>query len=312
MLEEKTIIQEKFFNATSLTYDPMDYLFTRFVAGEFASVSNSWPGDYGDATLENLDKAQLLKFQNYFNKSGLKKGDIVLDVGSGFGPILHLFKQWGVRVVGLCPAQKKYDYLKAAGFEVYRDIWQTYKTDLKFNAILCVGSPEHYVTIDDFKAGKQEAIYADFFDFVLDHLLPGGVVAGQFMTWNGKNPDPDLFDVDSKDPMYYHLARLAYFYPECWIPKDFKHFYSCAPEGAFEVLDVVDGREHYIWTMKAWGRSFRRTFPLVKWLYVAKLMLKTLYDKDFKYWAQAFWEKSNQKCFEEGWMGHEFFFLKKK
>jgi len=308
---EPNTIQQKFFEATSATYDPMDYIFTRFVAGEFASVSNSWPGDYGEPTVENLDKAQLTKFRNYFEGCNLKEGDVVLDVGSGFGPILHLFKKWGVRVIGLCPALKKYEYLKANGFEVYRDIWQTYKTDIKFNAILCVGSPEHYVTIDDYVAGKQEQIYSDFFTFVNDHLLPGGVVAGQFMTWNGKDPDPKLFDVNSDDPMYYHLSRLTYFYPECWIPRDFKHFYSCAPAGAFEIIKVVDGREHYVWTMTCWGRSFRRKLPLTKWLYVLSLLSKTLYDKDFRYWVEAFWQKSNQKCFENGWMGHEFFFLRK-
>ena len=83
MLAEKDTLKEKFFTATSLTYDPMDYLFTRFVAGEFASVSNSWPGDYGEPTLENLDKAQLKKFRTYFERCNLKEGDLVLDVGSG-------------------------------------------------------------------------------------------------------------------------------------------------------------------------------------------------------------------------------------
>jgi hypothetical protein len=37
-----------------------------------------------------------------------------------------------------------------------------------------------------------------------------------------------------------------------------------------------------------------------------------MFDKDFGYWAKAFWKQSNRLCFEKGWMGHEFFFVEKK
>ena len=304
-------IQERIFKATSTTYDPLDHIFTRYIAGEFASISNSWPGNYGDCSLENLDKAQLAKFRNYFEKCEIQKGDYVLDVGSGFGPVLHLFQKWGARVIGLCPSQKNYEYLKSNNFEVYHDIWQTYVPEHKFKAILCIGSPEHYCSIQDFVDGKQDLIYRTFFEFAHRNLVPGGFIAGQAMTWNGKVPDPEKFDFDSKDPMYYHLARLSSFYPEAWLPKDIEHFYSCAPKDYFEVVDVIDGREHYIWTMNCWNKKRRLIFPISKWYYIVKTFIQKRKEKNFKYYLEALLKQSNKECFINGWMGHEFFFLKK-
>ena len=75
---------------------------------------------------------------------------------------------------------------------------------------------------------------------------------------------------------------------------------------------MVDGREHYIWTARGWKNEFDKIFPLSKWITVTRLMIRTLYDKDFSYWAKAFWKQSNRLCFEKGWMGHEFFFVEKQ
>lgn len=52
-------------------YNPMDKIF-RLIMGDFPSVSNSWPGEYGEASLENIEKAQLVKYDNYFKYLGLK------------------------------------------------------------------------------------------------------------------------------------------------------------------------------------------------------------------------------------------------
>ena len=59
----------------------------------------------------------------------------------------------------------------------------------KFDAITCIGGLEHFCSVEEWKAGKQEKIYSDFFQ-TLYNLLPGG---GRFymqtMTF-GKNMIP--------------------------------------------------------------------------------------------------------------------------
>ena len=137
------------------------------------------------------------------------------------------------------------------------------------------------------------------------------------MTFNNTPVDPDKLHLDGEGDTeesrkYYHLGLLTYRYPESWLPLSFDHYFSCAQPGQFEVVKVVDGREHYIWTMKSWRKGFWKITPLRKWLIVLRLIIKTYFNTDFKYWAKAFWKSSNQKCFEEGWMGHEFWFVEKK
>ena len=43
-------------------YNPMDKIF-RLIMGDFPSVSNSWPGEYGEASLANIQKAQQAKYE---------------------------------------------------------------------------------------------------------------------------------------------------------------------------------------------------------------------------------------------------------
>lgn len=65
-------------------YDLLDKLF-RQIMGDFPSISNSWPEVYGKATLESIQKAQEVKYANYFKYLGLKEnsGMKIFDIGPG-------------------------------------------------------------------------------------------------------------------------------------------------------------------------------------------------------------------------------------
>lgn len=300
-------------------YNPVDKLF-RMIMGNFASISNSWPGDYGEANKENVLLAQQKKYEAYFKYLGLKEnaGMKIYEIGPGWGPFSNYCLERGVAVTSVCPAKSQYEYLKKSGHDVYRTIWQEFTpTNGPFDAIVVMGSPEHFVSPTDHLNGNQDAVYRQFFDYCYDLLKPNGRIGGQFMTFNGREVDYAKFQVekdghDDESQMYYHLGLLTYRYPEAWLPRDFNHFFSCAKEGDYEIIKVVDGREHYIWTIFCWTNTFYKLFPLTKWFKVASLTITSLFDKDFGYWAQAFWKQSNRLCFERGWMGHEFFFVEKK
>jgi cyclopropane fatty-acyl-phospholipid synthase-like methyltransferase len=75
-------------------YDPVDKLF-RQIFGNFPSISNSWPGNYGKATLETIQKAQEVKYDNYFKYLGLKEnsGMKIFEIGPGWGPFPIIVEQ---------------------------------------------------------------------------------------------------------------------------------------------------------------------------------------------------------------------------
>ncbi len=299
-------------------YNPMDQIF-RLIMGDFASVSNSWPGSYGEPNKKNVEVAQQVKYEEYFKGLGLKEnaGMKIYEIGPGWGPFTNYCLQRGVDVTSVCPAKSQYEYLKKSGHNVHRAVWQEFTPDNgPFDAIVVMGSPEHFATPKDFIDGNLDKVYRTFFDYAHGLLKPNGRVGGQFMTFNGREVDYSKFRVkedgkDDESQMYYHLGLLTYRYPEAWLPRDFNHFFSCAKEGDYKKINVVDGRAHYVWTMKCWTNQFYKITPLIKWLKVGSLVVKGFFNKDFGYWAKAFWKQSNRMCFERGWMGHEFFFVEK-
>ena len=70
--QKKGALTKRFRRATSNAYDPMEEIF-QMVIGEFPSITNSWPGNYGEPSIENVLIAQEKKYEEYFNNLGLKE-----------------------------------------------------------------------------------------------------------------------------------------------------------------------------------------------------------------------------------------------
>lgn len=67
--KNKGALTKRFVKATSDAYNPMEKVF-QMVIGEFPSISNSWPGSYGEPTIDNVLVAQDKKYEEYFNNLG--------------------------------------------------------------------------------------------------------------------------------------------------------------------------------------------------------------------------------------------------
>ena len=108
-------------------YNPMDKIF-RLIMGEFPSISNSWPGEYGEASLANIEKAQEVKYAEYFKHVGLKEnaGMKLYEIGPGWGPFSDYCRARGVDVTSVCPGEAQYNYLKKSGHNVHRAGWQEF------------------------------------------------------------------------------------------------------------------------------------------------------------------------------------------
>ena len=59
-----------------------------------------------------------------------------------------------------------------------------------FDAIVSMGSPEHFVSPKEYINGEQDKIYQNFFDYCHKLLKPGGRIGGQFydLQWERVRP----------------------------------------------------------------------------------------------------------------------------
>jgi len=312
------------------------------IAWPTPSITNSLPGHYGLPSLQNLLLAQEKKHQHYFKMLWLKKWMRLLDIWCGWWPFMQYCRKRWVESEGLTLSSAQYNYLLQQWFTVHYNSRQDYQTEKKYDVIVAIGSIEHFVSPVNLVKNQQDNIYKHLFQKIYSRLNDNGTFGWQFMTWDGKEPDYNLLkwvkeiikwgnknDIifkwwrwmkpsdmiiklhAEKWSKYYHLALLTEFYPWSWLPIDFDHFYKNG-EKLFDIIQTIDGREHYIWTMACRGNQFRKWRPWIKRRYITKLLSNFFTDPNFIYWAKAFWGKSNRLCFINNRMGHEFFFLRKK
>ena len=82
------------------TYNPMDGVFQSML-GDYADITNSLPGEYGEPSLEALRIAQRAKHEKYFKQLGLFEGATLLDIGCGWGPFMNYCRSRGVIASGV-------------------------------------------------------------------------------------------------------------------------------------------------------------------------------------------------------------------
>lgn len=301
-------------NVGGKTYDPMDRIF-RLMFGEYPSITNSRPESRTlPQNREQVEIAQKRKYDLYFEQLNLKPGMKVLDIGCGWGSFMMECIKRDIQVEGITPSKAQFDHLIRNGFSAYHTIWQNFEPEpAAYDAIVIMGSAEHFVSIEDYEAGEQNEVYKALWELCAKALKPGGRVGGQTMTFNGDFPEVGRLEIDSKDPRHYHIALVSAFHPESWLPRDFENFYHESNGNEyFRLLKLIDGREDYVWTMGCWGNTFWKLRPFEKWYHVARLLLRALTDAQIRLYIKCYLNGSNKVCMEKGWMSHVFFFLEKQ
>lgn len=139
------------------TYDWLDEIF-RASMGEFADFSGAYY--HGNYNL-SLEEAQLKKHKFILKSIHFKPGMRVLDVGSGWGPMLKYIKDNGGHPVGITLSKAQAEHTKRHGFEVYLKDWRDLNAkDLgKFGAVISIGAFEHFCNVEQYLAGEQDKIY---------------------------------------------------------------------------------------------------------------------------------------------------------
>lgn len=195
---------------------------------------------YFEAPNVTLEEAQVAKCRHIAGKLLLKRGDRVLDIGSGWGSLgIYLAQEFAVEVVGLTLSEEQFKASNAravqAGVEARAQFHlQDYRAHRgTYDAVVSVGMFEH--------VGRPQ--YQTFFDH-LDHLLkPTGRALIHTI---GRSSPP----CDSQGWMQ------RYIFPGGYVPA-LSEVAQRIEKTGLQMSDLEIWRVHYAETLRHWNQRFQ-------------------------------------------------------
>lgn len=199
-------------------------LYSRMLDPEMAYSCGYW------AKADNLNDAQIAKFDLICRKLHLAPGMRVLDIGCGWGGFLrHAVKNYGVVGVGISPAENQIELAKSKSEGLGIDFRVSDYRDLtgQFDRIVSIGMMEH--------VGPRN--YRTFFGKCDELLAPDGLMLHHTISSN--------YSKNSTDPFFDR-----YIFPGGVLPSLAQ--IAKATEGRFIIEDVQNFGPDYYKTLLAW------------------------------------------------------------
>jgi cyclopropane-fatty-acyl-phospholipid synthase len=282
------------------TYSLIDRIF-RLSLGELADFSGAkYDGDFS----LSLEQAQRRKHEYVAEQIGIGPGRRVLDLGCGWGPLLDFVRRRGGRGVGVTLSAAQVAACRRHGLEVHlHDARQVTRESFgPFDAVASLGAFEHFCSVAEHRAGRQEEIYRGLFARIAGLLPPGGRLYLQTMVF-GRNMIP-LEEIDIRAPRgsdAWYLALLGRQFPGSWLPLGKEQIVaSAAPH--LRLVSSQSGRLDYIETIRQWRRRFAEP-SLRKTLLKLRLLPRWLTSADFRL-AFTSGVSANSVCFERELLDH--------
>jgi cyclopropane-fatty-acyl-phospholipid synthase len=260
-----------------------------------------------------LEEAQAAKHQFMAEQLGITKGSSVLDMGCGWGPFLNFITKRGAIATGLTFSEGQYEACKKNGFDVHIKDARTVKPEDfgTFDAIVSVGAFEHFCSYEEYKEGKQEGIYRDFFETVAKLLPQKGRFYLQTMVWGKNMISYDLIKKPAeKNSDAYLIKLMLEHFPGSYLPYGSEMILRNA-EPFFNLINISSGRLDYIETTNQWRKKIRK-FSFKKYALYLSLLPKFFFSKEFRYKLEVFRQAANKKCFERELMDHYRIVFEKK
>ncbi len=283
------------------TYSSIDKIF-RLSFGEMADYSGAmFNGNFG----MTVEEGQKQKHQFIAGSLNIKENSKVLDMACGWGPFLNYLKHLGAKGRGVTLSKGQAMACLKNGLNVEIMDCRTIMPETfgQFDAVTCIGGLEHFCSVEEYKAGKQDEVYTNFFKSVYNLLPPKGRFYMQTMVFTDKTPSLDKVDVTTdKNSTEYALALMIKQFPGSWLPySEEQVIKNAAP--FMKLISKSSGRLDYIQTIKCWRKKFRK-FNLYKYLLYASLIPKYIFNKEFRHQVAIFKISPNKICFERGAMDH--------
>jgi len=283
------------------TYSTIDKIF-RLSVGETGDYSGAmYNGDFS----MTLEDAQRQKHAFIAQSLGIGPGSRVLDMGCGWGPFLTYIRELGARGKGVTLSSAQAAACVKNGLDVeVRDCRTITPADYgTFDAVSCIGGMEHFCSIEQWKAGQQDAVYATFFRQLADLLPVGGRFYMQTMVFSKNMPrfEDVRLEADKTSNAYY-LALMVAQFPGSWLPYGPEQVIRNA-EPHFRLISKSSGRLDYIETIGQWRKRFRR-FNAEKYALYLSLLPRLMTNKAFRGLVSVFRLSPNRVCFEREIMDH--------
>lgn len=283
------------------TYSSIDKIF-RLSFGEMADYSGArFNGDFN----LTVEEGQKQKHQFIAESLNIQQGSKVLDMACGWGPFLNYLKQIGAKGKGVTLSKGQALACIKNGLDVEIADCRNITPAMfgQFDAVTCIGGLEHFCSVEQYKAGKQDEVYSNFFKNI-NKLLP---VKGRFymqtMVFTKNTPSFNKIDINAdKNSVEYALALMIKQFPGSWLPYSEEQVIKNATP-YMKLISKSSGRLDYIQTIKCWRKKFRK-FNLYKYLLYASLIPKYIFNKEFRHQVAIFKISPNKICFERQAMDH--------
>jgi cyclopropane-fatty-acyl-phospholipid synthase len=282
------------------TYSLIDRIF-RLSLGELADFSGAkYDGDFS----LSLEQAQRRKHEYVAEQIGIESGSRVLDLGCGWGPLLNFIRERGGTGIGVtlssaqAQACRRHDL--DARIEDAREV--TREGFGGFDAVASLGAFEHFCSPDDYRAGRQDAVYGDLFANIAGLLPEGGRLYLQTMVFGRNMIDPEQVSIEApRESDAWYLDLMMHQFPGSFLPFGDEQIIAAAKPHLRHVSSV-SGRLDYIETIKQWRKRFAEP-SLRKTLFKARLVPRWLTSPEFRL-AFTSGVSANSVCFERELLDH--------
>src|SRR4051812_37681296 len=136
------------------TYSLIDRMF-RLSLGELADFSGAkYDGDFS----LSLEAAQRRKHDYVAERIGIGPGRRLLDLGCGWGPLLHAIRERGGTGIGVTLLSAQLEACRRHGLDAHLQDARlvTRETFGPFDAVASLGAFEHFCSPAEYRAGRQD------------------------------------------------------------------------------------------------------------------------------------------------------------
>ncbi len=238
-------------------YDIGNELYTKMLDKRLAYSCAMWDKFCDLPPAKNLDEAQEHKLDMICKKTGLKKGDRILDIGCGWGSfIFYAAEKYGAECVGITLSKEQYEYVKSHKGDLSVEVYLKDYRDIneKFDHIISIGMFEHvgYKNYRQYMKIVDKNLKKD--GFFLLHTIGTNITSKVNDPWidkyifpNSKLPSPTQITDASEDVLIiedWHNIGMNYYYT---LMEWYKRFKEAWPELKERYPQKYDDRFYRMW-----------------------------------------------------------------